>query len=1168
MRRLNSRLLIWLAAIVVPATMGLYLLHGFQVARKADTLVARAREKRAAGEIDEAVRLLGRYVGLRPDDVAASAELATTLLTRLEALPPTRRDVSRAFAALETAVRGNPDDQQLRLKLAEFCVRLGRHADAQQHLARLTAPRTAADDHAYPTTAVELLRARAAIGTGDLTAAVEILATIVGFDPDSRAFVSPSGPPDSETATALTLLAAIFATRLDDPATADDVMRRLQQVCPNDPQVWITLARWHLERDDLEAATAAAAHSRTLAADDAETALITCEVALAREDLTAAEQTVTQALAAHPHDERMHRAEALLAIRRGRPAEAVAAIRAGLAHQPESSGLQAMLAELLLTQGDHAAARDVIDALSAAEGRDTPRVTLLEGWCLVEERQWLRAKHVLEQLRPQVVSADQLRRQVDLLLARCHGPLGAFDEQLAVCESLLADAPELTAARRTAAAALVALGRPAEALELLEREPGTAAEEPTTLRAKGLLAMGQVEAAVELLTGAAARQPADPQLQAARVEAIFRQQGPIAAREVLATIPATLAKTPPLLATRALLAASLPPDEAAETLATIETAATQLPRDEQWSVLAAVARHQATRGDRTAATRLWEAILAAQPDDLAAAWELYDLAASTGDATATQARQEAIEQIAGTASADGRTARAGVLMLHVAAAMPDRDDIALDEARHLLIEAEAERPRWQRVHLLLAEAERLRGNRVAERERLQQAIASGPRHSAIVRRLIALLVADHRFDEAARLALTATAETIFATELLGRRPEPAAWQAAVGVLESLASSQPLTVSQRVQLADLRDRLGHWSECRADLQSLAAAADAAPSITALLVGKLIDHEELAAARSWLTKLQRTSPGTAGLLVLEARLAAASGDRQAARAAAEKLLPARPVQPADTEAASRVTRLLEELQLVDMADQLHAEIAAKAPAAVVERAEFLARHSRVDEAVDLLGELWVAPPAAVPRQRVLRAAVTAVQTVTPAAAPQAWATVARWLAEAAEDAPDSPPVLMLRAEFETARENVSVAESLYRAVLADGHADKPTQAVAANNLAFQLAAPATADEAAALIDAAIATLGPQPDLLDTRGLVRLAQGNVAAAIIDLEEACLAPSPAKLMHLAKAYSARGNTTRAAATLARARGRMTASPRLPGREESLLEELERDLLPALQRP
>ena len=48
MRRLNSRLLIWLAAIVVPATMGLYLLHGFQVARKADTLVARAREKRAA----------------------------------------------------------------------------------------------------------------------------------------------------------------------------------------------------------------------------------------------------------------------------------------------------------------------------------------------------------------------------------------------------------------------------------------------------------------------------------------------------------------------------------------------------------------------------------------------------------------------------------------------------------------------------------------------------------------------------------------------------------------------------------------------------------------------------------------------------------------------------------------------------------------------------------------------------------------------------------------------------------------------------------------------------------------------------------------------------------------------------------------------------------------
>jgi len=202
-----------------------------------------------------------------------------------------------------------------------------------------------------------------------------------------------------------------------------------------------TLARWHLAHDDPEAAAAAAARSRTLAADDPETALISFEVALATDDLAAAEQAITGRLVAHPDDERMHRAAALLATRRGRLEEAVAAIRDGLAHQPESSPLQATLAELLLLQGSIADAREVIDTLAAVEGDDAPRVALLEGWCLVEERQWPRAKQVLQRLRPQMATDDRLRGQIDLLLARCHGSLGAFDEQLTICENLLAAPP-------------------------------------------------------------------------------------------------------------------------------------------------------------------------------------------------------------------------------------------------------------------------------------------------------------------------------------------------------------------------------------------------------------------------------------------------------------------------------------------------------------------------------------------------------------------------------------------------------------------------------------------------------------------------------------------------------------------------------------------------------
>lgn len=886
MRRLNVRLLIWLVATAAPAAVGVHLLHGFQVARNADTLVTRAHEKRAAGETDEAVQLLSRYVGLRPDDATASAELATTLLTRLETIPPTRRAVAQAFAALESAVRGNPADAPLRLKLAEFCVRLGRHADAEQHLALLPSSRATADEESLSPAAVQLIRGRAAIGTGNHDEAVRILATVVGFDPEGKTFIAPAVATDADSATALAVLAALFNDAFDDPATADLIMRRLPAVAPEDPQAWITLARWHLHRRDLEEAAFAAAQSRRLAADDAETAVVCFEVALARGDDTTAEQAISQGLAAHPDDERMHRGRGLLAIRRGNPAEAVAAIRAGLARQPASSPLLAMLAELLLEQGDPAAAHDAIDTLIAQEGHEPPSVAFLEGWHLVETQRWPEAKRVLQRLRPQVLAADQVRRRIDLLLARCYAALGMFDEQLAVCQAVMAEAPELMPARRDAATALAALGRPAEALELLDAAPDQMPHEGGLPRAECLLALGRVDDAIAYLTAATEQTPDDPGLQAALVEATLRQRGPLAAREQLEKVAPPLAATPPLLVARGLIATSLPGNEAEQEFAAIEAAAEPLAADDRRGVLAGLARLAAGRGDRDSAERLWGAICDADPDDLAAWWQRYDLAAATGDIEATEACGQAIEWITDGSSADGRAARAGLLLLRVAGSSPDGSDTLLDEARHLLLEAEAERPRWQRIQLFLAGAHRLRGDSQAERECLEQALTFGPRQAAISRRLIALLVAEQQFDEAVRQAGDSPSEAVFAAALLSQQAEEAAWQEAVVVLESLASRGPLPVPQRVMLADLRDRLGRWDECRADLQSLAAAANAPPAITALLIGKLIDHEELNAARSWLAKLTRNTPGAAGLLSLEARVAAASGDHAtAARLQAE-------------------------------------------------------------------------------------------------------------------------------------------------------------------------------------------------------------------------------------------------------------------------------------------
>ena len=103
-------------------------------------------------------------------------------------------------------------------------------------------------------------------------------------------------------------------------------------------------------------------------------------------------------------------------------------------------------------------------------------------------------------------------------------------------------------------------------------------------------------------------------------------------------------------------------------------------------------------------------------------------------------------------------------------------------------------------------------------------------------------------------------------------------------------------------------------------------------------------------------------------------------------------------------------------------------------------------------------------------------------------------------------------------------------MYRELLDRKDLGGTQAAIVANNLAFHLARPDTIDEAKKLIDGAIVELGPHPDLLDTRGVVRLAAGEPRLAVADLQEAVLAPSPVKFLHLALAQveDKQGNAAR----------------------------------------
>jgi len=353
--------------------------------------------------------------------------------------------------------------------------------------------------------------------------------------------------------------------------------------------------------------------------------------------------------------------------------------------------------------------------------------------------------------------------------------------------------------------------------------------------------------------------------------------------------------------------------------------------------------------------------------------------------------------------------------------------------------------------------------------------------------------------------------------ILAARPEPDSWRRALALIDKLSSLQPLSTAQRTKKAELLERLGQWSECRKELLSIGSAPNTPPTFQALLIEKLIAHDDLNAARMWLKTLADRVPDSPMVTAIQAKMAMAENNREAAVAATRKLLPDAdaPASPEMVGRLAALSSLLEELGLNTAADQMFSRYAAMSTDGVLARAGFLGRAARADEALDLLEASW----DGLPLENLLRTAIAVLGSKATLATPQQLERVDRWFEKASRQDPDSPSLAMLFADYIGTNRSHDEIVAAYRALLDRKDLSPQQAAVVANNLAFHLAAPATAAEAEKLIARAVAELGPHPDVLDTRGVILLEEGKGSEAVADLNEAILAPTAAKYMHLASA-------------------------------------------------
>ncbi|MFM7413679.1 MAG: tetratricopeptide repeat protein [Planctomycetota bacterium] len=821
MKRINLKVLAILVATIVGLLVGVFMLRRFQVSRNAGNLAKLAKQRLEEGKPAEAVALYGRYLGLRPEDNEAYAAFAKLMLARAESPNATRNDLGRAYNTLEEALRRDPENDDLRRQLAKFQLRIGRASDAREHLDILrerlregTVQQPDAKDsldgtevEAIDTQAIELLMARSYLGVGDVGEAGKIVAEMVGFDLEARAFVEDrdlTGPTE-----AYVILAAILEEKLDNVGAATKVLEKMVEKHADDVQAWLARSNWHRQRGKLDAAAADIDAAMKINPDDINGLFAAFELALARKDFEAAKRYAERGLEVDPDDERAYRGLAAVSMQAGALEEAEQLLLDGIERLPAKASLLLMLADVLLQQNKIEEVRQAIDRIKELYGTSSPAVGLLEGRLLVAQGKWADAKEQLESVRPLVLGSPDLVRQVDLYLGQCHAQLDEYDAQLDVNRRVLADDPGSLAARAGTASALAAAGKPAEALaefeaiasalpperlasvpqvwypllqlrmqqqakrpvadrdwgavddllDMLEQSPDMSATQITLLRADTLVRKGEQATAREILEAEAAREP-NPQVWAALITLALRTATIDEAEALLAKVPAEIADSAIMLTIRGQVASQRGGDAGKAELAEIEKLTAKLPDIEAGSVLAALAGLQFTTGDSETFERLWRAVAQRKPDDIRAREALLELAINRGAMDDARKVADEVASVAGKGSARALVAEASVKIFEVrqgrdrrqaaegAAELTDAEQRSLDEARNMLIEAESERPGWGQLQTLFAEIDSIRGDQQAAAARLKKAIELGPPNPALVRRLVAILYSLNRLDEA------------------------------------------------------------------------------------------------------------------------------------------------------------------------------------------------------------------------------------------------------------------------------------------------------------------------------------------------------------------------------------------------------------------------------------
>ncbi len=407
--------------------------------------------------------------------------------------------------------------------------------------------------------------------------------------------------------------------------------------------------------------------------------------------------------------------------------------------------------------------------------------------------------------------------------------------------------------------------------------------------------------------------------------------------------------------------------------------------------------------------------------------------------------------------------------------------------------------------------------------------------------------------------------------LLAQRQEAESLRKAIELLVELDRRQPLHVSDQLVLAKLYSRVGEWSKGRPLIEALALKPGADPKLLVNYAEMLVQNEEFGTAQRYLERYISQTKDRQTYLPMLATIYGKMGDKKKSEELIREWLGKRPVLRENLPKLELAAKTLEKLGILDAAKEMYEEYAASGLQGQVELARFLGENSGLTAGLDMLQGIFnrsgaqsgqIAPALVHYGAELIR---TCEPEVSDKQRQDAINSLGVWFQAYKATSPDPGALKSLLAEIRVLQDNYAEAAQLYRDTIGLAK-DKNSMQVAGlrNNLAYVQALTgnkAAYAEALEAIEQAIRTIGPQSDLLDTRGLLYIQLGDFAKAERDLADAVLTPSSSKYFRLAYAQYKLGKNDQAKVSIRKARLEGLKQRELSPPEKGYYEEMQKAL-------